>query len=241
MSPGSSTSNEAMRGLSGAGSVMRLGGGGVSHGQAASSLLPRCQNVRRATAPPRHPHPLHRADHRRPGGARRRRRHAPVGGARVGGVRLAAAGPGLGRARRPRVLVRDRGPGREHRRGPRARSSPSASRTRSRRATRSAASRSTRIGIDFVLLNGTDTATLQKGPGRYPADPPARARRDDRDRRAPDHLRGALPQDQRDRGRRRDQGRAALRRLHLHGRRSTRSSTRATSRSSIRSATTASS
>lgn len=24
------------------------------------------------------------------------------------------------------------------------------------------------VGIDFVLLNGTDTATLQKGPGRYP-------------------------------------------------------------------------
>lgn len=27
------------------------------------------------------------------------------------------------------------------------------------------------IGIDFVLLNGTDTATLQKGPGRYPETP----------------------------------------------------------------------
>ena len=26
-------------------------------------------------------------------------------------------------------------------------------------------------GIDFVLLNGTDTATLQKGPGRYPQTP----------------------------------------------------------------------
>ncbi|MBA2545517.1 MAG: hypothetical protein H0V15_01440, partial [Solirubrobacterales bacterium] len=23
------------------------------------------------------------------------------------------------------------------------------------------------VGIDFVMLNGTDTATLQKGPGRY--------------------------------------------------------------------------
>ena len=27
------------------------------------------------------------------------------------------------------------------------------------------------IGIDIVLLNGTDTATLQKGPGRYPQTP----------------------------------------------------------------------
>ena len=27
------------------------------------------------------------------------------------------------------------------------------------------------IGSDFVLLNGTDTATLQKGPGRYPQTP----------------------------------------------------------------------
>jgi sortase A len=27
------------------------------------------------------------------------------------------------------------------------------------------------VGIDFVLLNGTDTATLQKGPGRYPQTP----------------------------------------------------------------------
>jgi sortase A len=27
------------------------------------------------------------------------------------------------------------------------------------------------VGIDFVLMNGTDTATLQKGPGRYPQTP----------------------------------------------------------------------
>lgn len=27
------------------------------------------------------------------------------------------------------------------------------------------------IGLDMVLLNGTDTATLQKGPGRYPQTP----------------------------------------------------------------------
>ena len=27
------------------------------------------------------------------------------------------------------------------------------------------------VDIDFVLLNGTDTATLQKGPGRYPETP----------------------------------------------------------------------
>lgn len=27
------------------------------------------------------------------------------------------------------------------------------------------------VGIDFVMLNGTDTATLQKGPGRYPQTP----------------------------------------------------------------------
>ena len=73
------------------------------------------------------------------------------------------------------------------------------------------------IGIDFVLLNGTDTATLQKGPGRYPQTPLPGLGGDDRDRGPPDHLRRAIPQDQRDRGRRRDQGRAPLRRLHLHG------------------------
>ena len=28
-----------------------------------------------------------------------------------------------------------------------------------------------RIGLDVVVLNGTDTATLQKGPGRYPQTP----------------------------------------------------------------------
>ena len=27
------------------------------------------------------------------------------------------------------------------------------------------------IGLNFVLMNGTDTATLQKGPGRYPQTP----------------------------------------------------------------------
>jgi len=27
------------------------------------------------------------------------------------------------------------------------------------------------VGIEFVILNGTDTATLQKGPGRYPQTP----------------------------------------------------------------------
>ena len=50
-------------------------------------------------------------------------------------------------------------------------SSPTASSRTSRRATRSGGSRSTGIGLDIVVVQGTDTASLQKGPGHYPNTP----------------------------------------------------------------------
>ena len=56
---------------------------------------------------------------------------------------------------------------RRRRRAGQARS-PSASAIRCRPARGSAGSSIPSIGIDFVVVQGTDTASLQKGPGHYP-------------------------------------------------------------------------
>ncbi len=66
------------------------------------------------------------------------------------------------------------------------------------------------IDLETVVVEGTDTASLRKGPGHYPDYRFPRPGPHDRDRRAPDHLPGAVSKDQRDRRRRRDHARDAL-------------------------------
>ena len=50
-----------------------------------------------------------------------------------------------------------------------------------------------RIGASYVVVKGTDTAALKSGPGVYSGNALPGDRRDDGDRRAPDHLPGAVP------------------------------------------------
>ena len=49
------------------------------------------------------------------------------------------------------------------------------------------------MDVDAVIVEGTDTATLQKGPGRYPDTALPGQGNYDRDRRASHHLPGSVP------------------------------------------------
>ena len=49
------------------------------------------------------------------------------------------------------------------------------------------------IGVSEYVVEGTDTGNLRKGPGHYPDTPLPGEKRHRRDRRSPDHLRGAVP------------------------------------------------
>ena len=73
-----------------------------------------------------------------------------------------------------------------------------------------------RIGLDMVVVQGTDTVLAAEGPRPLQEHPAAGPARHGRDRRPPHHLPGALPPHRPDRERRRDPDRDALRRLHLH-------------------------
>ena len=55
------------------------------------------------------------------------------------------------------------------------------------------------VGIDFVLIQGTDTADLEKGPGPLPDVGAAGPGQDRRDRRPSDHVPGAVQGHRRDR------------------------------------------
>ena len=70
-----------------------------------------------------------------------------------------------------------------------------------------------KIGADFVVVQGTDTASLRKGPGHYPDDGLPGPRRDGRDRRPPHDLPRAVPPRRRAEARRRDRADDALRPL----------------------------
>ena len=74
------------------------------------------------------------------------------------------------------------------------------------------------IDVDTVVVEGTEHLDPAEGAGPLPGYRLPGSGQDDRHRRPPDHLPGALPAHRRDRRRRRDHARDALRDLHLRGR-----------------------
>ena len=116
-----------------------------------------------------------RLDHADHGGDRRPRRCRPdpgLAGAALGRLRLARAGQGRGPAQRPRGAVPEpRRPGRDRRRAaaarPKARILADRFEPHLQEGHAIGRIKIDRIGLDMVVVQGTDTSSLQKGPGHY--------------------------------------------------------------------------
>ena len=72
-----------------------------------------------------------------------------------------------------------------------------------------------KIGANFDIVQGTDTSSLEKGPGHYPVDLAAGTRPDGGDCGTPHDLPGAVSPYRRPFQRRPDRGEDAVRPLHL--------------------------
>ena len=169
-------------------------------------------------------------------------------------LRLVPAGRGRGRARRRSRTASPAGAARARSRATtdvaeRARSSPTRSRSEVERGRGIGRIEIPAIDLDVVVVEGTDTASLQKGPGHYTLADNAE-QRELGDGSAfpgqgktigiagpPHHLPGAVPADRRDPARRRDHAADAVRDLHLRGREERDRRPRARSRWSRTSAT----
>ena len=73
------------------------------------------------------------------------------------------------------------------------------------------------IDLDVIAVQGTDTASLQKGPGHYPDTPFPGQRRNNGVRGPPNDVPGPVPTPRRPATGRPDRGRDAVRQLHLSG------------------------